>query len=121
MEKEKPTFEEILKACKKSIKHWEEVAEDPENEATSEYECALCELFFFKSDECVGCPIYEKTGHINCVETPFLAFIENRTRENALAEVVFLKNLYIEMLEKGDDWNKIEKRRGIDKPKEEFE
>jgi len=103
--KKQPTYDEKLKALKKSIEHWEENAEDPKNANTNSSACACCGLVtdeeeFIRCKE--GCPIYEKTGNELCHGTPYINIPWNSkewTKEMMLAEVVFLKNLYIEMLE----------------------
>jgi len=104
----KPTYEEKIQALKESIKHWEENAEDPKNATTGSAFCACCQLVGYGSGGKVvrcelGCPIYEKTGEKYCENTPYAnieVFKNKPTKEEAQAEVIFLKNLLIEMLEK---------------------
>lgn len=106
----KPTYEEKVQALKESIKHWEEVAEDPDNVRTDAEDCACCVLTGFNPERkfetglhCEnGCPIFEKTQKHGCKDTPYEHFENARTKENAQTEVIFLKNLLIEMLEKGE-------------------
>lgn len=96
--KERPTYEEKLQALKESIVNWEETAKD-----LAFRSCPLCDLRnkYTKKGDChrAECPISEKAGRAGCAGTPYWDFDRNPTKENALAEVVFLKNLYIEMLE----------------------
>ena len=98
--KNKPTYEEKLRALKETIKRWERIADKEDYEYYNNTNCPLCMLSDGNPSCWDGCPIREKTGRYMCCGTPFHAFNTNHTKENALAEVVFLKNLYIEMLEK---------------------
>jgi hypothetical protein len=69
------------KALKESIKHWERMSKFKSTEqfceeSTTSDNCALC-LMFRKKDwgesekNCIGCPVYEKIGKIDCEGTPF--------------------------------------------------
>ena len=118
----KPTYEEKIQALKESIKHWEEVAKKPMSTPIGSLHCPLCTLFL--KEWCGGCPIAEKMSYSipvdmrecfsGCKDTPFVAFYENHTKENAQAEVIFLKNLLIEMLEKGDSKKKKKEEEWVD-------
>lgn len=64
--------------------------------------CALCTLFNKAPDPCKGCPVYERTGHPSCENTPYieLAYLSRqyqqddpRVREVILEEIRFLKSL----------------------------
>jgi len=111
MKEQKPTYEEKLQALKESIEHWEKDILPDTDKAYNEDKmagkhCPLCRLKMkYGINDCSGCPIYEKTKAHSCWGSPWLKFVNEPTKENALAEVVFLKNLYIEMLEKGKPRN----------------
>lgn len=81
-----------LEALKGSIRHWEQVATDL-TQPTGPMSCALCHLFYFDGNRCVGCPVFEKTGAPTCRSSPYETFIGNPTVENAQAELRFLKSL----------------------------
>jgi len=112
------TMDEKLKALKESIEHWERVVENPKKEEIGYKECALCSLYRrnFEAGGCEGCPVYEKTGKHGCHGTPYKEIFgydfrgrqqeddngELRvipTKEEALKELAFLKDLYIELIE----------------------
>ena len=88
-----------VNAIKKSIKHWEENASFPFEEASiSVNSCALCDLFF--DDHCEGCPIYESTAQRWCKGSPYdyakLAFMnqdEVKFRAAAIEMVKYLESL----------------------------
>ena len=72
---------ETLEALKKSIKHWERMHDDPYDSADSPCasECALCEMFAYREEadheHCSGCPVYERTGTVDCFGTPYCTCI----------------------------------------------
>ena len=86
-------------ALEKSIKHWQEnVNEDFASVSAECSDCALCDLFW--KNECVGCPVFLKTGLEYCDGTPFFEAWkslddgkEKEFREAAAKEVEFLKSL----------------------------
>jgi len=57
------------KALEESIdEKWIPIAEGKEvDEGTND--CPLCKLFYYQ--HCKGCPIFEHTGKIHCVGTPY--------------------------------------------------
>jgi hypothetical protein len=70
--------EKTLNALENSIKHWEylhnTIPSDDSTEKVNGKYCSLCILFLFgksKENQCVGCPVYEKTEQKYCHETPF--------------------------------------------------
>jgi len=65
------TEEVIVKLLQYSVEKWEEIAEEKIAEKGAET-CALC--LFFLSDNCERCPVKERTGRINCVGSPFIAW-----------------------------------------------
>lgn len=91
---------ELKKAFKETIERWEKIIDDVTYYARSG--CALCDYKVNNLESglrCKGCPVREKTGKSQCGGTPWGRFMRNRTTENALRELVFLKNLYIELVE----------------------
>jgi len=68
---------ETLEALKDSIKHWERMHLYPYDSWDAPYanQCALCKLFAYGEDEdhkhCAGCPVYERTGKIDCLGTEY--------------------------------------------------
>jgi len=69
---------ETLEALKESISHWFRLSTKktlPGENVGAEH-CSLCKLFNQHSLEdratnCVGCPVYEKTGKQYCSDTPY--------------------------------------------------
>lgn len=53
----------------KSIKHWEEMRDDPTSSAPTSLECPLCMAYI--KDDCKGCPVAKKTGIPCCWDTPY--------------------------------------------------
>ena len=95
---------ELKKAFKSTIERWEKIVEDVTYYARSE--CDLCSYFntLKRGHEyaCTcGCLIYDKTGGVLCKNTPHADFINlgGGTEENALRVLVFLKDLYIELID----------------------
>ena len=63
--------EQTLNALNESIKHWQRYVDgfgETEREPLVD-NCSLCGLFY--RYDCVGCPIRERTGRINCRTTPY--------------------------------------------------
>ena len=98
----------VLQALKDSIGHWEELSRavslPPYPSAKN---CPLCREFCHDCD-CSGCPVYERTGHHMCRNTPYdLAArmwcdwdrhinsnnARDRFRAAALEELTFLRSL----------------------------
>ncbi|RJP54171.1 MAG: hypothetical protein C4583_03310 [Anaerolineaceae bacterium] len=77
------------RALSQSIEKWEAVASG----AARHGACPLCAEFRRDGAECVGCPVYEKTGLVRCFGTPFDQFLENETPENARTFADWLKTL----------------------------
>jgi hypothetical protein len=100
-----------IEAVRASIKKWEKNArvKNTLNAKTGVYDCPLCTIYFIK--DCIGCPIYKKTGHAGCKNTPYEeayeAFMDRdaaRLRKHAREEVEFLKSIEAAMLkEEADD------------------
>lgn len=64
-------------ALRESIGHWERLANGtaPETESIHSKDCALCSVFLQhgkRQSDCVGCPIYAKTGRKYCSGTPWV-------------------------------------------------
>lgn len=71
-----------LSALIQSIAHWERLATGDEKpgESVSADDCALCQTFrnratlaFVVGNECIGCPVMERTGRSRCRSTPYSA------------------------------------------------
>lgn len=88
---------ETLEALKGSIVAWEDRAKD--NYLRASYEnCPLCHLFNRTSsatdDDCLGCPVYERTELQYCEGTPCEQYFDNENSVGvAKREVEFLKSL----------------------------
>jgi hypothetical protein len=94
-----------LEALKASIRHWEEnvAAETPDAASVSATRCSLCTAF--PDEGCTGCPVRERTGQSECVDTPYYDAqpalwdwrhnqgSRERFRTAAQAELDFLKSL----------------------------
>jgi len=87
----KPTREKIKKAFKETIERWEKIVKDPTYHGRSE--CPLC---------CVDDGI-KYGNHAICTNTPYHNFAANPTSENALAELNFLRKVYIWYIDNGKD------------------
>lgn len=99
-----------LQALKESIAHWERMRDGKQypGEAPDAIHCALCKLYYGDPEEpsCVGCPIFEKTGLVDCNGTPFRSarkwwytrnkpkdFDESEFKKAAQAMIDYLKSL----------------------------
>lgn len=71
-------------ALEASIKHWEEnvAAETRYGTSTGPSECALCRLFWEKT-KCDGCPVFARTGHVDCDSSPYVEADSARRAWNA--------------------------------------
>lgn len=97
--------QETLAALKDSIAHWERMVANPAGpDRPSAKQCALCGLFNPSGqpakNNCLGCPVYEKTGQKYCEGTPYddAAFARatldwEELRYHALEELTFLRSL----------------------------
>ena len=103
-----------LKALEDTIEKWKKIAAGEEPDMGT-LDCPLCKLFYTDeieaSDcECVGCPVYEKTGEEYCCNTPYVMWIKNgghgKTADTpeliaaARKKIKFLKSLLPEKLQK---------------------
>lgn len=84
----------------KSIKHWEEMRDDPSSSAPTSRTCPLCTEYIEK--DCEGCPIAVKTRIPFCYDTPYddaweawltSAKYPSTWRKAATAEIRFLRSL----------------------------
>lgn len=59
-------------ALEASIQHWKELrdGDDPFEMRIGADSCGLCQKYF-DSNDCVGCPVYKRTGLGECKGTPF--------------------------------------------------
>jgi len=104
--KNSPTYEEKLQALKESIEHWEkDIIPNPETEHFRGDDCPLCQLYKEYPD-CGDCPISLADRDCQDDGSYWRKFTANHEKEDALAFVVFMKNLYIEMLEKRAEFRK---------------
>ena len=94
-----------LTALKGSIRKWEKiVAGTGQNEGPNN--CPLCALFFH--NDCRGCPVYEKTGMVGCLDTPYTEYARQevisgdpeKAIKQAERELAFLKRLLPKVKEK---------------------
>ena len=94
-----PTRQQIKEAFKETIERWEKIVEDVSYFSKSS--CKLCDLESFNSCNRF-CPIanYDGQDHEGCVGIPWHDFAYKRTPENALAELNFLRKVYIWWIEK---------------------
>ena len=91
-----------LKALKGSIEKWEDIVAGTGHDDGAE-NCPLCQLFI--RNECVGCPVFEKTRMRECQGTPYQRWVRYlgfaptwtagtlRQKAAAKAELKFLKSL----------------------------
>jgi hypothetical protein len=90
----KPTKKEKLNALKGSVREWTR-----EVDTGMRGDCPLCLLISPSiQGSCDGCPIKEKTGHDQCLATPFVTY--DGTPKTARIFRDWLQELYVEYLEK---------------------
>ena len=115
------TFKQKLTAIKGSIKKWDMVSH-LETDGDRRSNCPLCTLYWAKgltASRCCDCPIYEKTGEVECRGTPFYKWHCDKTSDNAEAFRDWLKDLYIEVSEKGEG-GEVTTRWSFDKESKEW-
>jgi len=109
------TFKQKLTAIKESVDKWDLIAHG-KGEDMGQDNCALCHLFFIENNmysipgevpekgTCYGCPVYKKTGLHLCRGTPYEEYLykSKRSLEAAGKFRDWLKDLYIEVSEKGE-------------------
>ena len=94
------------RALEASIAHWQRMATGKERtgEKPSGSQCGLCRLFLestHSTNECEGCPVYERTERQFCKGTPYddahaewsYAGFTKRFRKLAREELRFLESL----------------------------
>jgi hypothetical protein len=90
---------ELLDLC---IAHWRDIVADP-GVYPGRTQCALCAVYnspslLCKTLRCFECPIFrQKTGRPYCDDTPYVAYVNKRSKENAEAEVKFLQEIRDEL------------------------
>jgi hypothetical protein len=67
-------------ALEASIAHWARIVTGHE-ECRHAANCALCQKYL--DNDCVGCPVMERTGKHGCEGTPYEAFIDAVSDEAA--------------------------------------
>jgi hypothetical protein len=86
-----------LEALKGSIAHWKRVVRAPRQTPVGSRFCQLCAVFNVAVEDrrsaCKGCPVRARTRRAHCLGSPFHAFLQERNRETAQAELDFLKSL----------------------------
>lgn len=94
-----PTREQIKEAFNKTIERWERIVGDVSYYYNSN--CALCDIAPLKH-KCSekNCPIFTFTDVSGCDNTPYPTFVAQKTPANALAELNFLRKVYIWWMEK---------------------
>jgi hypothetical protein len=96
----------VEKAKIASVKHWEELRDNPRSSTPSARDCPLCTLFIKSENNrepCEGCPVALKTGLPGCEGSPwrkafkqwcrFYDGKKNTFKQAAQAEIDFLKSL----------------------------
>ena len=104
----------VLRALRKSIAHWEDLAlgrSVPRKTTIGCEHCALCQRFYlrpptkaFGGYTCEGCPVSARTGHSHCKNTPWqMVYMDNdcslraplvrKALPAALTELKFLRSL----------------------------
>lgn len=99
-----PTQEQIKEAFEGTIKRWERIVEDPSYYHASD--CQLCRVYGeYEGDKSCHkyCPIRSYGNHAVCVGTPHDAFSNRNSAENALAELNFLRKVYIWWMEGNEE------------------
>jgi hypothetical protein len=86
-----------LTALKGSIRKWDAIVSRDGLDNGME-NCPLCQLFANpgkppSSSDCAGCPVREATGHRYCHGSPYDAYNEMGSMENALEMRRFLRSL----------------------------
>ena len=61
-----------VKALRGSIKKWELIVLGRGTDEGDD-NCPLCHMFF--DNDCIGCPVSARTGHSNCVGSPYAKFV----------------------------------------------
>jgi hypothetical protein len=93
-----PTREQIKEAFNKTIERWEKIVED-----VSYFSQSCCELCKLSPDpgpcEKKLCPVALYTESFGCNLTPYQIFTQDKTPANALAELNFLRKVYIWWME----------------------
>lgn len=106
---------EVAKALRESIASWEAHANEPVGARVEKHgsdNCALCHLFnsddTLNEDDCIGCPVWIKTGISYCRNTPYAAYtrvarmdekgyytVSQSSQRAAQAELEFLRSLEV--------------------------
>jgi len=89
-----------LEALTGSIRKWEGIVAGTEEDLGSK-NCPLCALFYNEEasalhSDCVGCPVFAKTGKRYCVGSPYVEYCKNYGQEQETAaqkELDFLRSL----------------------------
>ena len=83
-------------ALEGSIIKWEGIVAGTRKDHGAD-DCPLCLLYMRSTTpsnlECVGCPVRAHTGNRHCRQTPYMEYTDNPSKENAVAELEFLRSL----------------------------
>lgn len=95
-----PTRQQIKEAFKETIERWEKIVEDVRYFFESKCELCLLESQYAECNN--SCPVrnYKPGEHNSCIGTPYSDFFLNKIPANALAELNFLRKVYIWWMEK---------------------
>lgn len=66
-------------ALEGSIEKWQDIV-DGAGVDDGQRNCPLCSRFY--ADKCAGCPVFESTGNIQCVRTPYDAWEDHQYGEH---------------------------------------
>lgn len=87
---------ETLEALRGSIAKWEGIVAGTHRDQ-GVADCPLCDLFYLKEPDCLGCPVMAATGHPRCRHTPYPAYCVAERRGLSTIEarqmLEFLKSL----------------------------
>jgi len=95
-----PTREQIKEAFKATIERWEKIVEDPFY--FNQSHCELCKLRSGFSCKDKPCPVALYVDTDGCLNTPYMEFSRIPIETNALAELNFLRKVYIWWMERED-------------------
>lgn len=72
-----------LVALEKSIEKWQEIANGI-GFSNGKYNCPLCALFWV--NDCLGCPVSEKTHRVGCAGTPYSRWDDHMFKRHNIKE-----------------------------------
>ena len=95
-----PTPAMIRTALEGSIAKWQRIVEGTGRDHGAQ-NCPLCQLFYYKFNPCIGCPVMDRTGQSMCLGSPYAEWVFARHAHSdnhvktaiARKELAFLKGL----------------------------